>query len=199
MIKKEEINMNKKRYILSLMTALPLTTVLYIILHECGHMFVMLYAGSTITEFSILGAHVSGEGGNYTNLSDLCLHAAGVMLPLMCAYAYMVFYRKSSQSCFYRVFSWLFSLIPVSSLLAWVIIPFIYMNGNAPAGDDVTKFLYNFSQDNDPVLVSIAAVILMVIGIILMIIKHIPQNFYIMAKEIREQKTQKEPITDSVK
>ncbi|MGN0735322.1 MAG: hypothetical protein ACI4LP_05815, partial [Anaerovoracaceae bacterium] len=48
---------------------------LYIFLHELGHMIVMLSAGATITSFGILTAHVSAEGGNYSTLSALWLHA----------------------------------------------------------------------------------------------------------------------------
>ena len=44
-------------------------------------------------------------------------------------------------------------------MLAWVIIPFLYINGNAPVSDDVTKFLNVFSQDYHPLVVSALAVI----------------------------------------
>lgn len=42
---------------------------LYILLHEFGHMIIMLSVGATITDFSIFTAHVSADGGNYTDLS----------------------------------------------------------------------------------------------------------------------------------
>ena len=78
---------------------------------------------------------------------------------------------------FYRMFSYIFSLMPICSLFAWVIIPFVYMQGNAPAGDDVSKFLYNFSHDFHPLLVSAAAVLIISAGIILIMKKDIFKNF----------------------
>lgn len=47
------------RFALCLFSAALITLFLYILIHESGHMIVMLSAGATITEFSIFGAHVS--------------------------------------------------------------------------------------------------------------------------------------------
>ena len=153
------------------------TVFLYIVLHEFGHVIVMLSAGARITEFSILGAHVSGEGGSYTDISDLWLHVNGAVFPLVISYVYLLLYRKDSKNTFYNIFSWVFGLIPASSLLAWVVIPFAFLNGNAPEGDDVTLFLYNFSQGHSPLLVSAAAVLLIGVSITLLIRKKVFHNF----------------------
>ena len=53
--------------------------ILYILFHEFGHMIVMLSVGATITDFSILTAHVSADGGNYTDLSDMFMNANGTV------------------------------------------------------------------------------------------------------------------------
>jgi len=157
--------------------------LLYIILHEGGHLIVMLSAGATITEFSILTAHVSGVGGNYTNVSDLWLHANGALFPVIMSFVYILFYKKESKSMFYRIFSYMFCLIPVASLFAWIIIPFLYMQGNAPAGDDVTKFLYNFTHDYHPLFVSAIATLIIAVGMIIMIKKEIIKNFVLEIKK----------------
>lgn len=170
---------NKVKKVLYVFASALLAIFLYIILHEGGHMIVMLSAGATITDFSILTAHVSGVGGNYTNVSDLWLHANGALLPVIVSFVYMLFYKKESRSMFYHIFSYMFCLIPVGSLFAWVIIPFVYMQGNAPAGDDVTKFLYNFTHDYHPLLVCAVAVLIIAVGIILMIKKKIIKIFIV--------------------
>ena len=58
----------KAKFILCLLSSATLLTVLYILFHELGHMIVMLSAGDTIDDFSIIGAHVSGHGGTYLAL-----------------------------------------------------------------------------------------------------------------------------------
>ncbi len=164
---------------LSVLIALPL----YILLHECGHLIVMLSAGATITDFSILTAHVSAIGGNYSNLSDLWLHANGAFLPIIASLVYMILYRKKNESLFYHIFSYLFSLVPIGSLFAWVVIPFVYLQGNAPVGDDVTQFLNNFSQNHHPLIVSAAATMIIAVGVTVMIKKGIIQKFISIIKE----------------
>lgn len=179
--------MNRKaKLVFRILLSAFLTGFLYIILHETGHMIVMLYADATITEFSIISAHISATGGNYTNFSDLWLNANGALLPLLVSYVYLLFYRKSSRSDFYRIISWMVCLIPISSLLAWVVIPFVYLCGNAPLNDDVTKFLSNFSSAYHPLFVSAGATILIGISIALIIKKQILKNFIEVIKFSKE-------------
>ena len=77
----------------------------------------------------------------------------------------------------------MFALIPIASLLAWVIIPFVYLQGNAPANDDVTKFLYNFSQNYHPLIVSAIAAVIIGISIVVIIKKQIFRNFFKVMRE----------------
>lgn len=120
------------------MLSAGIAVYLYIFLHEFGHMVVMLSAGATITDFSIFTAHVSGYGGDYTNLSKMCEDANGALFPLIISYIYTLLYQKGNTKSFYRIFSYIVTLVPVASMLAWVIIPFVYLQGNAPVNDDVT-------------------------------------------------------------
>lgn len=173
----------KMKIVAYLMLSVLIVLPLYILLHECGHLIVMLSAGATITDFSIMTAHVSAVGGNYSNLSDLWLHANGAFLPIVVSLVYMMFYRTKNGSLFYHIFSYISSLVPIGSLFAWVVIPFVYLQGSAPVGDDVTKFLNNFSQNNHPLIVSAVTAMLIAVGVTVMIKKGIVQKIISIMKE----------------
>lgn len=175
--------MNRKiKTNLYLLLSAMIAIVGYIFLHELGHMIVMLSAGAEICDFSILTAHVSAVGGNYTDVSDLWLHANGMLFPVILFLIYCVLYKKDSKSSLYCIFSYIAALLPTASMLAWVIIPFAYLQGKAPAGDDVTKFLHNWSQTFQPLIVSIFAIIGIGINVGLMIKKQIIKNFFHVMK-----------------
>lgn len=176
--------MGKKAKKILLLASAVLALVVYISLHELGHLIVMLSAGATINEFSIVRAHVSATGGEYTNLSDLWLHANGALLPVLTAYGYMLFYKSNSEKSFYRIFSFMISLFPIGSLFAWLIIPFLYISGNVPANDDVTNFLYNFSHRFHPFIVSAAAAMIIGTGVALMIKKRMIHNFIAEVRQL---------------
>lgn len=170
--------MEKKiKKMLLVLAAAGLSVIIYIFLHELGHLIVMLSAGATITDFSILTAHVSAAGGEYTNLSDLWLHVNGALLPMILAFIYIIFYKQDSKKTFYRIFSYMIVLIPTFSMLAWLFVPIMYLSGNAPINDDITHFLYNFTHNFHPLIVSAVAAVIIGITIILMIKKRIIQNF----------------------
>ena len=151
--------------------------ILYILFHEFGHMIVMLSVGATITDFSILTAHVSADGGNYTDLSDMFMNANGALFPLIVSYLYLLLYKKDSTKSFYRIFSYVVTLFPIGSMLAWVFLPFAYLHANAPINDDVTKFLAVFSKSYHPLIVSTAAAALIGMGVFLLIRKRVIHHF----------------------
>lgn len=162
--------MNRRRMI---MRAVSATILLYIILHELGHCIVAVACGAQITEFSILTAHMSYAGGHFTDISDLWLHANGMAFPLILSYVYMLCYQKKRESRFYRIFSYFAAIMSMFSVLAWVIVPLLYLGGNASAGDDVTKFLRIFSTRYHPIWVTVGALILIMISVVLIIKKEI--------------------------
>ena len=99
--------MNKKiKSIGYILLSAGIAIFLYILLHEFGHMIVMLSVGATITDFSIFTAHVSADGGNYTNLSDMFMNVNGALFPLIISYLYTLLYKKGSTKSFYRIFSY---------------------------------------------------------------------------------------------
>ena len=73
-----------------------ISILLYIILHELGHAIVLWSIDADITEFSILSAHVSYIGGNWTDMSDKWMHLNGVLFPLIVSAVYIMLYRKET-------------------------------------------------------------------------------------------------------
>ncbi|MBR4084002.1 MAG: hypothetical protein IKK33_06925 [Lachnospiraceae bacterium] len=175
---------HKMKKLVTIVFAILASGVAYIVLHELGHMIIMLSAGAKITEFSILTAHVTSVGGSYNNLSDLWLHVNGVAFPVIALMIYMLLYSKKTKNMFYRIFSFVFSVCTIGTMGAWVFIPFLYVQGNAPVGDDVTDFLYNFTHDHHPLLVSGVALFIMTVAIAIMIKKGIVKNYIL---EIRSE------------
>ena len=150
----------------------------------------LLAAGATIENFSIFTAHVTATGGNYTEIGELWLHANGAFLPVICTMVYLLCYKKNSKNSFYHFFSFVVALFPVGSMLAWVFIPFLYINGNAPVSDDVTHFLNIFSKYYHPLFVSVMAVVIIGISIAVMVKKGIFSNVIPKSKRIRNQTQQ---------
>ena len=181
--------MDKLKFIALLLLSALTATIVYILLHETGHMIVMLSAGSKITEFSILHAHVSGTPGNYIDFSDLWLHANGMLLPVITGCVYALLYNRNLKNRFYRFFSFFLLTISFSAVLAWVLVPILFMQGNAPGGDDVTNFLSNFAQDHSPLLVIAGAAVLFAAGLTLMIRKGVIRNYIEEIKAVKKSRT----------
>ena len=163
---------SQTRKIGCLVVAFLVSLFMYTFLHEFGHLVVALWCGSTITEFSILFSHVSFYGGNYNDLSLMVLHVSGILLPVLVAFGYFLFY-KDSKNMFYQMFSYIFCIMPICSLLAWVVIPIAYIFNQAPVYDDVTKFLDVFTKWYHPVVISFVALLLIIILVRIMFKKEL--------------------------
>ena len=165
--------MNKKiKSIGYILLSAGIVFFIYTLLHEFGHVVVMISVGARI-----FTAHVSGDGGEYTSLSKMIESANGALFPLIISYIYILLYQKGNTKSLYRIFSYIVTLVPAASMLAWVIIPFVYLQGKAPINDDVTKFLTVFSKNYHPLIVSAVAVIFIGISVVLMIKKRVIHNF----------------------
>lgn len=132
---------------------------MYTFLHESGHAIAGFLSGQTLIDFDVnfldFGAHV-GMMGNLTRAQLIVQSVAGEVLPLL---VWLIFIsllpRKASFSV--EVLKLLSSMIVLNTLLAWIVIPFLYVFGKAPA-DDVIHFL-NHSQ-MPPLLVAFTALVL---------------------------------------
>lgn len=158
---------------------------LYIILHEGGHSLLAILCGARITKFSIVSAYISYDGGKFNTFTLSLLNLAGMLLPLILSFFYLLFYRKDNKSVVYRVLSFFFGLIPSFSLIAWIVIPITYLYGKAPLYDDVTKFLN--TSGVYPLWVTFASIILLLAMIILAWHKHMIQN-YVMTIRLLNKK-----------
>ena len=157
-----------------LIVSVWISLFMYTFLHEFGHLVVAVLCGSTITEFSIFTSHVSFYGGIYNDFSLMALHVNGILLPVLVVFVYLLFYKNCKKK-FYHMFSYIFCIMPICSLLAWVILPIAYMWNQAPVNDDVTKFLDIFTQWYHPILISFIALFLISILLIMMIKKEMFQ------------------------
>lgn len=166
--------------LVSLFVSLILMFPAYILLHEGGHALAAISCGARITEFSILGAYMRYEGGRFTAVTLSLFHAAGTLLPVILAVVYMLAYRSGSRSVFYRIFSFFALLMPVGSILGWVVVPVLCLLGEAPGTDDAAKFIE--SSGLSPWIVLGGAALLFAGCLLLAWKKKIPQNYWMAAK-----------------
>ena len=113
---------------------------LCIFMHELGHGIAALAAGARITEFSVLKGYVVTVGGRSGYIARQLFFSAGQIFPALSAVIYALFYRRNENET-YRVFSFLYETVCLFSLFDWVLTPFMWIAGCAPAGDDCTMFL----------------------------------------------------------
>jgi hypothetical protein len=116
----------------------------YTFLHEGGHAIIGFVFGQSLTEFNVnfwdLSAHVGMAGGELTQ-SQLAIQAvAGVSLPLL-IWAIFIGFVPRKASFILETLKLVSSLTVLNTLLAWTVIPILYIFGRAPSSDDVTHFL----------------------------------------------------------
>jgi hypothetical protein len=130
-----------KRILLLLLISL-FVLFAYTFIHEGGHALMGLLFGGKITSFSVnfwdISAHVALHG-EFTNHQRILISAAGISLPLLVLFVLLIFTPRLVNP----VLNWLriaAAMVTLNPLLAWIVIPFLYMSGNAPR-DDSTNFL----------------------------------------------------------
>lgn len=131
----------KIKYVLSTMVVTVTAIVIYIILHELGHCLVAMGCGAKITKFSIMSASMAYEGGIFNRFQFALFNAAGALFPILVSFFLLCFYRRNRQGLVYHQFYFMFSLISIASLFAWILVPICSFFTEAPQGDDVTKFM----------------------------------------------------------
>lgn len=173
--------------ILRLIPVVILTLLLITLLHEVGHLIVALLAGARITEFNIFlhDAHISYDGGNFTPFMGMWCDANGALFPLFVSYIYALFFRKKSKNFFYRFFSFLFCFVTSTSLIIWVYTPVLYLAGIRYMKDDGFKFVDKFIMYHHPLFISVAALLLMGVGALLMVKKGLFRAYWDTLVEIK--------------
>jgi hypothetical protein len=150
------------RLILIVFFVLLFVFFLYTFLHEAGHALTGWFFGESLTEFNVnfwdFTAHVGMVGGELTRSQRTVVSAAGAGLPLL---VWMVFISLVPRKASFILESLklLSSMAVVNTLLAWIVLPILFIFGKAPS-DDVTNFL-RYSQ-MPPLLLTCAAVVLYV-------------------------------------
>lgn len=137
---------------------------LYTTLHEGGHALAGLAFGGRITAFNInffdLSAH-AGIDGTFTATQSAIINVAGVSLPLLAWFLLLLFLPRQGGFTIHWI-KLIATLGTVNSLLAWVILPFLYLNGTVPVYDDVTKFIINSGLP--PLAVAFGCLVLYALG-----------------------------------
>jgi hypothetical protein len=141
--------------------------LLYTFTHESGHALVGVLFGAKITSFSIdfigMSAHV-GHDANFTPLQQSAVSLAGVMLPYLLVIALLAAAPRRANALMEWV-KLLTGIVTISSLLAWVVLPWLYLAGQRPGDDSIT---FISSSGVHPALVSAGALLLFGAGLALL-------------------------------
>ncbi len=154
--------------------------LLYVFMHELGHTIVAIGCGAEITEFSILKAHMSYNGGVFSRAMFSLFHAAGVLFPIILTVPIIIAYKRGKKSVLYHCCYMTICLWGVSPLLAWLIVPVVSMVSSPPQGDDAAKFI--MSSGWHPMIVFAYALIILVGMLVLIVKKGIIQELSAMLK-----------------
>jgi hypothetical protein len=160
---------------------------LYTFLHEAGHALTGLVFGQELTEFNVnfwdLSAHV-GMAGGLSQSQRATQSAAGAGLPLLVWLGFISLVPRKATFCV-ETLKFTASMAVVNTLLVWIILPVLYLLGQAPS-DDVTYFL-RYSQI-PPLLLSGLAAALYVAGWILFLSRIDGlRNEFLMFKRVRPE------------
>ena len=181
---------SKLRFFFTIFAMALVTIIMYILLHESGHALVAILCGAN-TRISIISAHSWHIGGSFTATTDALLDVAGVAFPVCVSWAAMMFYSKNRKSLVYHLTYLFIFIIPISSALAWVVIPAYSMFAPFPdLTDDVVKFL-NVSGI-PPVIVSLSSVVIILLSIFFAARKQLLHTLIQLAKDIRNIRTNSE-------
>lgn len=138
----------------------------YTFLHEGGHALVGIFSGKRLTAFSFIdiNAHISLDG-NLMPSQAVLFNLAGVSLPFL---VWLGFILLTPRQSFLTLESLklIASAMVLSTLLAWIVLPVMFLYGKAPLADDVTNFLRNSGLP--PLMVSGLAVVLFFSGFVLL-------------------------------
>jgi len=138
--------------------------LLYTTLHEGGHALAGMAFGGRVTDFNVnffnVGAHM-GIDGHFSTSQTAVFNAAGTVLPLLAWFLAMLLLPKRSGF----ILQWikiLSTMLFLNTLLAWIIVPFLYLSNSAPPADDVTHFITN--SGFPPLAVALAALLIYGVG-----------------------------------
>lgn len=173
--------MTKPRFLFALLSTAVVSVLAYILLHEGGHALAAALAGAEDIRLSILQAHTWWEGGAASPGALSFCYAAGVGLPVCVSLVGMLFYSKEHQGIAYHLAYLFAGLVPLGSLLVWVVLPLYSLFAPLPTqSEDVVQFLH--VSGAPPLLVAFVSLLLILLGVFLLLRKGILTAFYQMVK-----------------
>ncbi len=144
---------------------------MYTLLHEGGHALTGWLFGQSLTEFNLnfwnFNAHVGMAGGELSRAQLAVQSAAGASLPLL-IWAILISIAPHKATFTLESLKFISSMTVVNTLLAWIMLPVLFLLGKAPS-DDVINFLL-YSQ-MPPMLLTVMASILYIGGWVLFLSK----------------------------
>lgn len=179
---------NKLRFFFTMIAIAFVSIIMYIFVHESGHALVAILCGASNVRISIVSAHTWWMGGSFTAGTEALSNVAGAALPVCVSWTAMIFYSKEHKSFVYHMIYFLFFVISISSMLAWVVIPAYSIFASFPdQSDDVVKFLNTSGISH--VIVSLGGVIVILFSIFIAARKQLLKDLIQLAKDIRNVKT----------
>jgi hypothetical protein len=162
----------KLRFTFILLFVVLFVLFFYTFLHEAGHAITGLLFGQSLTEFNVnfwdFSAHVDMSGGELTESQAAMQAMAGAGLPLL-IWAIFINLVPRKASFILETLKLIASMAVLNTLLAWILIPVLYIFGKAPSSDDVTHFLQH--SQISPWILMFMALIVYVCGWILFLSK----------------------------
>ncbi|MCM1235885.1 MAG: M50 family metallopeptidase [Ruminococcus flavefaciens] len=178
----------KFRFSLTILALILVSIIMYIFVHESGHALVAILCGAKNVKISIVSAHTWWTGDSFTAITDALCYVAGAALPVFVSWIAMIFYSKSHKGLIYHIVYFIFLIVSISSVFAWVGIPAYSMFAPFPdQTDDVARFLN--ASDIPPIIVSLTGVIVILISIFIAIKKQLFSTWIQLAKDIRNFNT----------
>lgn len=131
----------KKEKIITKLLLLWLLLSVYIIIHEGGHVLAALLFGGKITSFNIniLNPGMS-YSGNFSGLGYSIIHLSGFGLPFILWFIFISLIPGETDNLIIEYLK-VYSAVIIFTIIPGIIIPILDLFGNAPQGDDITKFL----------------------------------------------------------
>jgi hypothetical protein len=130
------------RLLLPLMLAMLALLFYYTLVHEGGHALAGIAAGGQLQQINLnffQGPHVN-LSGSFTQGQDALKSIAGPLLPVVLLIALLAVTPRRA-SWMVECLKFLSTVLVSGSLLPGIVIPWLFLAGRAPLGDDITSFL----------------------------------------------------------
>lgn len=156
--------LNMKKDLRKILCAGIISIFIYAFLHELGHCIAVWFYGGRVTGFHFIlfwDAHMNfeGDGIGWRPL----VYLAGSLFPVLIAFCLLFTYRGDSGRKFVYYLKTIYIYACMGSLGSWVYLPILFLNGVWEMSDDVYKFLL-ISEVSPVVVILTAAAVILLLG-----------------------------------